>query len=158
MNNEFLKATLDTGAFCFAEGYFVLRDEKYVLPGEDALFLTEYARLHLSECTLDFSYKLVCSRTSVRDVHYMFRADIEYKNYRPMIPIRRTWTSTTRLLQRLWTMQTRNFRNSLSAIVWLMKQHRSGCASTWMRRIGTQVFSKQDTPRADGLYSCLSEP
>lgn len=79
MNNEFLKATLDTGAFCFAEGYFVLRDEKYVLPGEDALFLTEYARLHLSECTLDFSYKLVCSRTSVRDVHYMFRADIEYK-------------------------------------------------------------------------------
>ena len=79
MSNEFLKATLDTGAFCYAEGYFVLRDEKYVLPGEDALFLTEYARLHLSECTLDFSYKLVCSRTSVRDVQYMFRADTEYK-------------------------------------------------------------------------------
>ena len=79
MSNEFLKATLDTGAFCYAEGFFVLRDEKYVLPGEDALYLTEYARLHLSECTLDFSYKLVCSRTSVRDVQYMFRADTEYK-------------------------------------------------------------------------------
>lgn len=79
MSNEFLKATLDTGAFCYAEGYFVLRDEKYVLSGEDALFLTEYAKLHLSECTLDFSYKLVCSRTSVRDVQYMFRADTEYK-------------------------------------------------------------------------------
>lgn len=79
MSNEFLKATLDTGAFCYAEGYFVLRDEKYVLPGEDALFLTEYARLHLSECTLDFSYKLVCGRTSARDVQYMFRADTEYK-------------------------------------------------------------------------------
>ena len=79
MSNEFLKATLDTGASCYAEGYFVLRDEKYVLAGEDALFLTEYARLHLSECTLDFSYKLVCSRTSARDVQYMFRADTEYK-------------------------------------------------------------------------------
>lgn len=79
MSNEFLKATLDTGAFCYAEGYFVLRDEKYVLPGKDVLFLTEYARLHLSECTLDFSYKLVCNRTSVRDVQYMFRADTEYK-------------------------------------------------------------------------------
>jgi len=79
MSNEFLKATLDTGAFCYAEEYFVLRDEKYVLPGEDALFLTEYAKLHLSECTLDFSYKLVCSRATVRDVQYMFRADTEYK-------------------------------------------------------------------------------
>lgn len=78
-SNEFLKATLDTGAFCYAEGYFVLRDEKYVLPGEDALFLTEYARLHLSECTLDFSYKLVCGRTNIRDARYMFRADTEYK-------------------------------------------------------------------------------
>lgn len=79
MNNEFLKATLDTGAFCYAEGYFVLRDEKYVLPGEDALFLTEYAKIHLSECTLDFSYKLVSSRTIVHDAQYMFRADTEYK-------------------------------------------------------------------------------
>ena len=79
MSNEFLKATLDTGAFCYAEGYFVLRDEKYVLPGEDALYLTEYARHHLSECTLDFSYKLVCSRTSACDVQYMFRADTEFK-------------------------------------------------------------------------------
>lgn len=78
MSNEFLKSTLDTGAFCYAEGYFVLRDEKYVLPSEDALYLTEYARLHLSECTLDFSYKLVCTRASIRDVQYMFRADTEY--------------------------------------------------------------------------------
>ena len=52
--------------------YFVLRDEKYVLLGENVLYLTEYARLHLSECTLDFSYKLVSSRTSVRDVDYFF--------------------------------------------------------------------------------------
>ena len=79
MSNDLLKSTLDTGAFCYAEGYFVLRDEKYVLPGEDELFLTEYARLHLSECTLDFSYKLVCSRTNIRDAQYMFRADTEYK-------------------------------------------------------------------------------
>lgn len=79
ISNEFLKATLDTGAFCYAEGYFVLRDAKYVLPGEDALFLTEYAKLHLSECTLDFSYKLVCSRAIVHDAQYMFRADTEYK-------------------------------------------------------------------------------
>jgi len=79
IDNEFLKATLDTGAFCFAEGYFVLRDEKYVLPSEAALYLTDYAKAHLSECTLDFSYKLVCNRTSVSEMQYMFRADTEYK-------------------------------------------------------------------------------
>ncbi len=56
-----------------------MRDEKYVLPSENALFLTEYARHHLSECTLDFSCKLVCSRASVRDVQYMLRDDTEYK-------------------------------------------------------------------------------
>lgn len=79
ISSEFLKATLNTGAFCYAEGYFVLRDEKYVLPGEHGLFLTEYAKHHLSECTLDFSYKLVCNRVNVHDAQYMFRADTEYK-------------------------------------------------------------------------------
>lgn len=79
VKNEFLKSTLNTGAFCYAEGYFVLRDEKYVLPGEDALFLTEYARSHLSECTLDFSRKLVCSKIVICDAPYMFRSDAEYK-------------------------------------------------------------------------------
>lgn len=79
MSNEFFKATLDTGAFCYAEGYFVLRDEKYVLPGEDSIILTEYARKHLSECTLDFSYKLVSNRLANQDTRYMFRADTEYK-------------------------------------------------------------------------------
>lgn len=79
MSSEFLKTTLNTGAFCYAEGYFVIYDKKYVLPGEGVLFLTEYARLHLSECTLDFSYKLVCSRTNNLDVQYMFRSDTEYK-------------------------------------------------------------------------------
>lgn len=79
INNEFLKATLDTGAFCYAEGYFVLRDEEYVHPNETGLLLTEYAKTHLSECTLDFSYKLICSRTSIHEAQYMFRADTEYK-------------------------------------------------------------------------------
>lgn len=79
VSNEFLKATLDTGAFCYAEGYFVLRDEKYVLPGETALFLTEYAKRHLSECTLDFSYKLVGNGVNAYKTQYMFRSDVEYK-------------------------------------------------------------------------------
>ena len=72
MSSEFLKTTLNTGAFCYAEEYFVICDKKYVLPSEGVLF-------HLSECTLDFSYKLVCSRTSNLDVQYMFRSDTEYK-------------------------------------------------------------------------------
>jgi len=79
ISNEFLKAALDTGAFCFAEGYFVIRDAKYVLPGETALFMTEYAKAHLSECTLDFSYKLISNHAIVNEMQYMFRADTEYK-------------------------------------------------------------------------------
>ena len=73
--NEHLKAMLDTGVFCYAEGYFVLRDEKYVLRGETGLVLTEYAKTHLSECTLDFSYKWVRSCVSADEKQYMFRED-----------------------------------------------------------------------------------
>ena len=64
------------------------------------------------------------------------------RNCRPTTPIRRTWTSITKLSKELWTMQTQNFRYSLSEIVWLTKPPHSGCANTWMRLIGTQAFSK----------------
>lgn len=35
LENEFLRATIDTGAFCFAEGYFTLKNPKYVICGDD---------------------------------------------------------------------------------------------------------------------------
>lgn len=89
MSSEFLKATLNTGAFCYAEGYFVICDEKYVLPGEGVLFLTEYARLHLSECTLDSPINLF----AVVRVTWMFSicsAPIpNIKSCHHLIPIRR---------------------------------------------------------------------
>lgn len=89
MSSEFLKATLNMGAFCCTEGYFVICDEKYMLPGEGVLFLTEYARLHLSECTLDSPINLF----AVVRVTWMFSicsAPIpNIKSCHPLIPIRR---------------------------------------------------------------------
>ncbi len=78
-SNELLKLTLDTSTFCYAEGYFVLRDEKYVLSKDNSLLLTEYAKSHLSECTLDFSYKIVCTQPDTFDSHMRRSSIPEYK-------------------------------------------------------------------------------
>lgn len=79
-HSDFLQETLNTGAFCFAEGYFTQRDEKYVLPWAEGFTLTDYAGEHLSECTLDFSYKLVASPVADDTTLCMLRADREYKS------------------------------------------------------------------------------
>ena len=80
--NDFLRATIDTGAFCFVDGYFVLRNEKYVCRSSDNEFsLTDYARNHLYECTLDFSSKLIGEPYLIHDAsaHMMFRSDTVFK-------------------------------------------------------------------------------
>ena len=82
LENEFLRATIDTGAFCFAEGYFTLKTDKYVICADDGTCtLTEYAKTHLHECTLDFSCKLVCEQHQGHDAatHTMFRSDTVFK-------------------------------------------------------------------------------
>lgn len=81
LSNDFLKATIDTGAFCFADGYFVLNDDKYILHSLDKGYsLTDYAREHLYECTLDFSRKLLAEPFLIHDVtaHMMYRSDTVY--------------------------------------------------------------------------------
>ncbi|MBO6204577.1 MAG: hypothetical protein J6O13_13700 [Selenomonas sp.] len=79
LGNEFLREILNTGAFCFADGYFTRRDEKYVLPNEKGFTLTDYARGHLSECTLDFSYKLIGTPLADGNAMCMLSAGREYK-------------------------------------------------------------------------------
>ena len=159
MSNVFLKATLDTGAFCYAEGYFVLRDEKYVLPSEDALFLTEYARLHLSECTLDFSYKLVCSRTSVRDVQYMFRSDTEYKKLPSYDSNTQNMDEYNKALAKALDDADTEFqaqfrRNRLVNETTSQRMCKYMDAAHW----NTSIFQSKDASRSNGLYPCLSEP
>ena len=79
LGNEFLREILNTGTFCFADGYFTRRDEKYVLPSEDGFTLTDYARGHLSECTLDFSYKLIGTPLADGNAMCILSAGREYK-------------------------------------------------------------------------------
>ena len=81
LRNDFLKAIIDTGAFCFTEGFFVLSDEKYVTKDSNGSFImTGYAKTHLHECTLDFSIKLIGEPYLIHDAtaHLMFRADTEF--------------------------------------------------------------------------------
>ena len=49
------------------------------MPREDGFTLTDYAKEHLSECTLDFSYKLVGNSIADGNTMCMLRADKEYK-------------------------------------------------------------------------------
>lgn len=79
--NDFLRAIIDTGAFTFAEGYFVLKDEKYVVQSEGGWSLTAYAKENLHECTIDFSRKLFGEAYLIHDVsaHMMYRSDTIFK-------------------------------------------------------------------------------
>lgn len=70
-----MKAILDTSAFRFVGGYFVLNHETYVQNNQ----LTEYAKSHLAECTLDFSVKLQPDYLMHSDARMMFRSDSVFK-------------------------------------------------------------------------------
>lgn len=81
LENESLRETIDTGVFCFADGYFVLRDLAYVHSEGNDLHLTEYAKAHLAECTLDFSVRLVAEQYLAHDAssYMMYRSDTVFK-------------------------------------------------------------------------------
>lgn len=57
--NDLLHSLIDTGCFCYADGYFVLKKKEYVVRYGDEYRLTEYARTHLAECTIDITAKIV---------------------------------------------------------------------------------------------------
>ena len=74
--NDLLRATLDTGAFCFSDGYFVLNDDRYLFDaGNGVKSMTPYAKEHLAECTLDFSIKLIPDSLMHGASQMMFRSD-----------------------------------------------------------------------------------
>lgn len=81
LENESLRETIDTGVFCYADGYFVLRDSRYVRPEGTVHHLTEYAKTHLAECTLDFSVRLVAEQYLIHDAssYMMYRSDTVFK-------------------------------------------------------------------------------
>lgn len=81
-SNDFLKTVLNTGAFCYTvDGYFSLREQKYVTESNEKYVLTEYAKQHLSECTIDFVKKLTIDHTRIQFAASgtMFRAGIPYE-------------------------------------------------------------------------------
>lgn len=57
--NDLLRSLIDTGCFCYADGYFVLKKKEYVVRYGDEYRLTQYARAHLAECTIDITAKIV---------------------------------------------------------------------------------------------------
>lgn len=57
--NDLLRNLIDTGCFCYADGYFVLKRKEYVVKVGDEYRLTHIARAHLSECTIDITAKIV---------------------------------------------------------------------------------------------------
>lgn len=58
-NPEF-RELINSGLFCFADGYFVINDEKYITIDDDGKYhLNDYAWEHLPECTLQFTYRRV---------------------------------------------------------------------------------------------------
>ena len=81
LTNRFFRTMIDTGAFCFSGGYFVLKDEKYVSLKNGLPALTEYAKSHLYECTIDVSRKLYGEAYLIHgaSAHLMYRSDTVFK-------------------------------------------------------------------------------
>lgn len=79
--SDFFREIIDTGAFCFADGYFVLKDELYISYKNNRPSLTSYAKTHLHECTIDISSKLFGESSLVNDAseHMMYRSDTIYE-------------------------------------------------------------------------------
>lgn len=74
-NDEF-RSILDSGLFCYANGYFVINNEKYVAQSDDGNYsLTDYAYANLSECTLQFTYH----RVNMRE-HGKFHTDFFHRD------------------------------------------------------------------------------
>lgn len=57
--NDLLRSLIDTDCFCYADGYFVLKKKEYVVRYGDQFRLTQYARTHLADCTIDITAKIV---------------------------------------------------------------------------------------------------
>ena len=79
--NDFFRAIIDTGAFCFTEGYFVLKSDQYVSFDHGKPALTNYAKSHLHECTIDLSSKLFGEAYLIHDAsaHMMYRSDTIFR-------------------------------------------------------------------------------
>lgn len=78
--NEFFRLVLDTGGFQYLDGYFIRKNPKY-LKKENGhpLQMTEYAKNHLAECTLDISTRLVREGSRNASEGILFRNDESYK-------------------------------------------------------------------------------
>lgn len=81
LENDFFRAIIDTGAFCFADGYFVLKNDRYLSYDGGNPVITDYGKTHLHECTIDFSSKLFGEAYLVHDAsaHMMYRSDTIFK-------------------------------------------------------------------------------
>lgn len=81
LENDFFRAIIDTGAFCFVDGYFVLKNDQYISYENGKPTLTFYAKSHLHECTIDFSSKLFGEAYLIHDAsaHMMYRSDTIFK-------------------------------------------------------------------------------
>jgi hypothetical protein len=70
-DNEEFRKVIDSGLFVYADGFFVINDEKYVeIEGTGEYRLTDYAWNNLAECTIQFSYR----RVNVSE-HSLFHSD-----------------------------------------------------------------------------------
>jgi len=64
--NPLFREILQAGRFCYVDNYFVIRDKKYIVAQADgSLSLSEYAKTHLTECTLVFTRKVDFSLDSI---------------------------------------------------------------------------------------------
>ena len=75
--NKFFTIMLATGSYRYTEGYFVLNDEKYYDANTNSM--TQYAKSHLAECTIDFSYRYVRKDQGDHIGSHMFHKNVEYK-------------------------------------------------------------------------------
>lgn len=79
LENKLFKEILDTGAFIYVDGFFVLNQEKYVTVSADGkIKLTAFAQSNLATCTLSISKKLIATSSSTEAQGLLFRSNTIY--------------------------------------------------------------------------------
>ena len=156
-NNDALKATLDTGVFRFVDGYFVLNDENYVSEDDAGFHLTDFAKEHLAECTLDFSTKLIPDFFMQSYSYTMFRSDNEYKKettYNASAQNTELYNKAKEFEKKL----KRSQENSITAAEWMKRRMNEECWDVSTFEVMTDLDKMNYTRVQKGTHKFTPRP
>lgn len=118
--NEFFRETLNTGAFVYVDGFFILNQETYVTTSSDGkVELTAFARDNFATCSLSISEKLIATSSSTEAQGLLFRSSTTYakKNIFNSTPQNTELSNKAKEFEKQFN-QTRSTSTKANQVLW----------------------------------------